>query len=109
MPTSHSDVSGYAILLGNILNGNAAGFFVMVVVMVALTVAVHALWKVFVRELENCRNQHLQCLEDNQDLAQAILDLGRGNTHAARARAKVVIDRSQFPPGSSGPSGNPPN
>lgn len=79
-----------AELLGQILNGNAVGFFIMVAALVALAYAVMRLWSMVEKRLADCERQHEECQKRNRELSQAVLDLAEGRSWEAKGRIEAV-------------------
>lgn len=92
--------------VGKIVNGNAAGFFVLFLCVVVLGVVVRVLWKdtkqnnaELRRDLDDCRKGHANCEAHTRVLTQALLDFTHGRDHAAKARAETLLE---MPPRANG-------
>lgn len=89
---SPEEAKQLAEVLGQILNGNAVGFFVMVAALGGLAYAVKRLWAMVEKRLADCERQHEACQKESAALSQALIDLADGKRYEARARAQTMME-----------------
>lgn len=85
-----------------VFNGNAGGFVIMALLVLALGWGVYKLGQLLVGNLKEriaaleeavkgCREEHAQCTADKNKLAQALLDHIEGRRHEAKVRTQDVL------------------
>lgn len=94
-----NDWPAIADTVGHVLNGNAAGFFVLLLCVLVLGAVVRTLWKdtkqnaaEMRRDLDDCRKNHANCEAHTRVLTQALLDYTQGRSHEAKARAETLLE-----------------
>lgn len=89
--------------LAKIMHGNAGGFVITWLLVIALVVALVWLVRRFVRSLDErfnqlhdqlvaCQKQHTECQTEKRQLAQALIDLAAGKRWEAQARAMAILE-----------------
>lgn len=84
------DVKVIADVLGQILNGNAVGFFILVTVVGFLAYGVVTLYKQNMRSLQECQDERISCHKNLSLLTESVIRQSAGYTHEARTLAEIV-------------------
>lgn len=84
------------VILGQILGGNALGFFMLFAAVILLGLIVKRLWDRAEQQYQKCVDQHDECAKDNRALSHALIDILNDHRHEARVRVQSVLEKQGY-------------